>query len=217
MRSGCHDITGHSEKPWPDDVRSSLSSVSFSCAFCRNQKVKQIIFFLMVCFLASICAPLKNLMLEIWDDWRRGSSWGEIQPKDNDCARPRHPSAAGASGTDAAPVVCLRAPVLSGLSRAARLPQRLQLHGRPLQSAQCTGGGQEGQLQQGGAHRGPGSKSSAQQNSLSVSPEHYTLWIIYNWHKTITSKLNRRFWVMVGLGTNQIGPTWLNQIGLLWY
>lgn len=125
VRPCCYDIMRHLENQrcwifleWPDDVCSLLSSVSLISGLLLIQKIwRDPCFFLF--------APSEGFMVEIWDDWRRGCSWGEIRPKDNVCARRWHPSATGASGTDAAPAVRLLADDLPGLSRAARLYQRL--------------------------------------------------------------------------------------------
>lgn len=131
-------------------------------------------------FPLALLTPSEGFMVEIWDDWRRGCSWGEIQPKDNVCARRWHPSAAGASGTDAAPAVRLRAEALPGLSRAARLHQRLQLHGRAVQSARRPGCGEKGQLHQRGADWSSGCRPAAQQDRHSVS------WNCYLWTNDIS-------------------------------
>lgn len=108
-------------------------------------------------------------MVEIWDDWRRGCSWGEIQAKDNGGARSWHPSVAGASGTDAAPLVPLRSGTRPGLPWTARLHQRLQLRGGSPQGARRSICGQKGELQQGGAGWTAGFQFVPQQDRHSVS------------------------------------------------
>lgn len=120
-------------------------------------------------FVLALLALSGSFMVEIWDDWRRGSSWGETQPKDNVCARVWHLAAAGASGTDAAPALRFRADVLPGLSGAARLHQRLQLQGRAIQSARRPGCGEKSQLQQEGADWTSRCQSAPQQDRHSVS------------------------------------------------
>lgn len=144
------------------------------------------------CFLLpSPQTPSGSFMVEIWDDWRRRCSWGDIQPKDNVCARCWHLSAAGASGTDAAPVIRLRAEALPGLSRVARLHQRLQLHGRAVQSARHPGCGEKGQLQQGGADRASGGRPAAQQDRYSVSWNSLTTSEVYHCHSAVAYRLTR--------------------------
>lgn len=209
MHPGCHDITGHLENQlcwifleWPDGVYSLLSG-SFNLAIHSSPKSWWLFYYYQYnYFLLAHITPPESFMVEIWDDWRRGCSWGEIQPKDNVCARRWHLSAAGASGTDAAPVVCLRADALPGLPRAARLHQRLQLHWRAPQTAHRPGCGDKGQLQQGGADWTSGCQLAPQQNRHSVSWNSLTI--------TVTSKLMHHQTIIASLAFCRLGLTyWL--------